>query len=411
MSEFFNVTLDKDILLDDASISLGMGWSSRKILSEILAQVSLLINDSVTNDINSWSGEKITQEILDHVKELINDNTTNGLTTWSSEQILEQIINSRITKFEELSDVDVINKKDKQIVVYSGDTTKFTTIDLGDMGEAAGLSLKQISKMGTTGSVATPNIVDIPISTLDFKVPKVNVLKFQLGDQNVIKTKNAFTNGEGNDFVSDDMIIFDGTAHLKTDFTSTMIKESNIDTYKTYSVAIDKSNLKTITSLNVTASGTDQILNMKAIPNDRLLLSKGDMNLSNASNIDGFTLTAIGSNLRIVCSVDSGTTYKSFNVDHWETVPLTASDVKSRGMTLANFNSITSNYWNLLATTSKIRFAYLMQDDNSIDDLKLQYDGQGFWLEAKNTEYDVIYASNSLMQVKLYIGGDIKINY
>ncbi|BCZ46923.1 hypothetical protein psyc5s11_29900 [Clostridium gelidum] len=383
MSEFFSVTLDKDILLDDTSISLGMGWSSSKILDEI----------------------------INHMQKIINDGLTGEETTWSSEQILEQILNNRITKFEELSDVDVINRKDKQMVMYSGDTQKFTTIDFETIGDAAGLSLKQVSKMGIIGSPSVPYIVDIPISNIGFKVSKVNVLKFQLGDQNVIKTENAFTNSESNDFIADDMIVFDGTAHLKTDFPSTMTSESDIDTYKVFSIPIDKSNFKSITSLNVSASGADELLNIKAMPNDRLLISKGDMNLSNASNIDGFTLTATGSNVRIICSVDGGITWKTFNTSYWDNIPLTPNDVKANGMTLANFNSISSNYWNLLITTSKIRFAYLLQDDNSIDDLKLQYDGQGLWLEAKNTEYDVIYDSNSLMQVKLYIGGDIKINY
>ncbi|MBN3376525.1 hypothetical protein CF087_22120, partial [Clostridium botulinum] len=60
MSEFFNVTLDKDIILDDSVISNKTGWSS----------------------------EKIQKEIID----------------------------KRITKFEELEDVDVTNKKNKQLV-------------------------------------------------------------------------------------------------------------------------------------------------------------------------------------------------------------------------------------------------------------------------------------------------------
>jgi hypothetical protein len=65
----------------------------------------------------------------------------------------------------------------------------------------------------------------------------------------------------------------------------------------------------------------------------------------------------------------------------------------------------------MLVTTHKIRFAYLLQDDNYIDQLTLQYDCQGYWVGAKDTEYDVIYATNNLMQIKLYISTDVKINY
>jgi len=53
----------------------------------------------------------------------------------------------------------------------------------------------------------------------------------------------------------------------------------------------------------------------------------------------------------------------------------------------------------------------LIRDSSYINALSLQYDGIGYWQEAKNDDYDVVYSSNTLMQVKLYISGDIKINY
>lgn len=355
MSEFFNVTLDKDVVLDDS--------------------------------------------------------TTNNSTGWTSKKILDEIIDHRITKFEELEDVDVVNKEDKQVVIYSNDTHKFTTINLNQVGEAAGLSLKQISKMGIVGSTTTPKIVEIPISTVDFKVPRVNILKFQQGSQDIITTENSFTNGESNDFQNDDVVIFDNTAHLKTNFQSKMTCEGDLGTYKTYSVTIDKSNFKTVNNLSITEDGVDEVLNINAIPKDRLLIPIGDMNLSNVSHIDYFNLTAIGATLKVVCSIDSGTTWKTFKIDHWENINLTVDDVSANGIDITTFNSINDTYWNELVTANKIRFAYLLQDNNSIDELKLQYDGQGSWIEAKNTEYDVVYASNSLLQVKLYFSGDIKINY
>lgn len=355
MSKFFNVTLDSDVVLNDFAINTSEGWSSQKILDEI--------------------------------------------------------VRHRVGKFEELADVDVVNKKTGQIVAYSGTTEKFTTIDLSAIGEAAGLSLKQINKMGVTGTTTTPKVIDIPIGTLDFKLPKPNILKFVLGDQNVIKTENGFSNGEINDFTPDDMIVFDGTAHLKTIFQSTMNYDGDIDTYKSYSIDFDKSNIKSISDLNIIDSGIDKLLNMNAIPIDRLLIPVGDLNLSNASNIDGFTLTATGSNVKIICSVDGGSTYKTFDGMNWNDINLNVDDVRMNGISLAAFNTISSTFWNMLITTNKIRFAYLVADNNSIDELKLQYDGQGFWVEAKPTEYDVIYASNSLLQVKIYFSSDIKINY
>ena len=355
MSKFFRVTLEKDVVIDD----------------------------SVTNDFTGWSGDKILHEIERH----------------------------RVTRFDQLDDVNVINKQDKQPVVYSADTGKFITVDWQAMADGAGLSLKQLVRMGVNGSVSSPVTIDVPISTLDFKVPKVNVLRFQLGTQNILKTQNSFSNGESNTFELDDMILFDGAVHLKNNFPIPLNYESDIDGYKEYSANLDESVYKSISSIAVNTSNTDYTLDINATPLDRLLIPTGDIDLSSASHIDYFNITATG-NLKIVCSVDSGLSWKTFKNNQWEDIAsLSVNDVNANGLTIADFKAISEVYWNLLITSNKIRFAYLLCDTVSIDELKIQYDGQGYWVEAKDSDYDVIYASNSLLQVKLYFAADVKINY
>lgn len=438
MSIFFNVTLDQDIVLDDNVINANSGWSSQKIMDEIMAHVKDIIDNAISGDDITWSSNKILDEIEDHVAALIDDELKDPNTTWSSQKIMDtltsgilslikddattsnntwssfrilsEIIKNRVAKFEELTDVDVVNRKNNQVVAYSESTGKFTTVDMSAIGDVAGISLKQLTKLGVTGTAATPQIVEIPISSLDFKLQKVNILKFMLGDQNVVKTEASFTNGESNDFNTDDMVVFDGTAHLKNSFNFAMVQGSDVGSYKHYSVNLNNI-YKSITNLSVnTNADNSKALSINAIPTDRLLIPKGDLNLSNAANIDYFNVTA-ASGAKLICSVDSGVTWKTFNIDHWEDINLTVSDVIAKGMTVAAFNSISSLYWNMLVTTNKIRFAYLLQDTNSIDQLTLQYDCPGYWMEAKNADYDVVYASNSLLQVKLYISGDVKINY
>lgn len=362
MSEFFSVTLNKDAVLDD----------------------------SVTNSSTGWTGQKILDEIIQH----------------------------RVTKFEELSDVNVANKKDKQIIVYSEAQQKFTTIDIGNIGDAAGLSLKQISKMGITGSVDSPYEVDIPINTVDFKVPRVNVLKWQpSAEQDIIKTLNSFSNSESNDFEPDDMIVFDDTAHLKTEHNYPMqyIRDIGTDN-REYGCEIDKSIFKSIEDMQENVDGVDEYLNLTAIPKDRLLIASGDKDLSYVDNIDYFKIAATGINIKIVASVDSGVTWKTFNADHWENINLNVEDIKEKGIDIATFNVINSTYWNLLNTNKKIRFAYLFSLDDiadieNVDNLDLEYDGKGKWLEVKESEYDVEYASNTQLQVFIKFSGDIKINY
>lgn len=360
MSEFFSVTLNKDIVLDDERTSLETGWSSQ--------------------------------------------------------QILDKIIEYRITKFESLDDVNVVNKQDKQVVVYSADQQKFTTIDIENIGEASGLSLKQISKMGVVGDEITPYIVDIPINTIDFRVPRVNVLHFQAGDENVIKTLNTFSNSEVNDFISDDDIVFDNTAHLKTEYDYQMNYNGSIGDYNEYSCEINKSSFKDIINIAQNTDGLNEIININAIPKDRFVISSGDKDLSYVGSIDYFNLIGTGNNLKIIVSIDSGITWRTFNIDHWENINLDVDEVKLNGINISTFNSISSTYWNLLNINKKIRFAYLLSMDSisdieSVDNINLQYDSQGKWVQAKEDMYDVEYASNTQLQVFIKFSGDIKINY
>lgn len=348
---------------------------------------------------------------------LADDSQTSNETGWSSQHILDEIAAHRANKFESLDDVNVVNKQDKQVVVYSADQQKFTTVDLQNIGNEAGLSLRQVSKMGVVGSTTSPYEVDIPINTVDFKVPRVNVLQFQQGDQNIIKTLNSFSNSESGDFQADAMVSFDNTVHLKTEYDYSMAYKNDIGTdNQEYSCEMDKSIFKEIDDMEETIDGVNEILTLTAIPPDRLLIASGDKDLSYVQNIDYFKLTGIGNNLKIVVSVDSGATWKTFNTDHWEDINLTVDDVKVKGIDIATFNVINSTYWNLLNTNKKIRFAYLLSMDNisdteNIDNLDLQYDGIGKWVQAKETDYDVVYSSNTQLQVFIKFSGDIKINY
>ncbi|WP_434303951.1 signal peptidase II [Clostridium botulinum] len=361
MSEFFNITFDKDVVLDDSVISNKTGWSS----------------------------EKIQKEIID----------------------------KRITKFEQLEDVDVINKKNKQLVAYSEETGKFTTIDSLEAGELTGVGMKQISKMGIEGSVEKPKVVNIPINTIDFKVPRVNVLRYDTENtQDLISIKNEFTNYESNDFAEDNMVVFDGKAYLKTEHINDFEVIQDEENFTEHSIHVDKSLFKKIEGFEIFEDEAIQKLKIKAIPFDRLLILKDDMNLSNVDHIDYFKLTANGNNIRIICSVDSGNTWKTFSGEEWVDVNLTVDDVKKNGMNINTFNFINDVFWNELVITKKIRFAYLLSMNNitdieEIDKLDLKYDGVGRWKEAKEDLYEVIYASNTLLQIECKFSGDIKINY
>ncbi len=168
--------------------------------------------------------------------------------------------------------------------------------------------------MGIVGSAETPRIVNIPVNTVDFKVPRVNVLRYDTENtQDLISVKNEFTNDESNDFIDDRMMTFDGKAHLETNHISDFEVVQDTESFTEYSVNVDKTLFKKIEGFETFEDGVIQKLKTKAIPFDRLLIPKGDMNLSNVDHIDYFRLTANGNNIRIVCSVDSGNTWKTFS--------------------------------------------------------------------------------------------------
>ncbi|KEI12746.1 hypothetical protein [Clostridium novyi] len=360
MSEFFNVSLQKDVILDDSQIK---------------------------NDM-----------------------------TWSSEKILKEIVSKRLTRFEQLKDVDVTNKKDKQIVAYSADTDKFTTVDAETVGSGGGNKLDQVCKMGVVGTPDKPHIVKIPINTTDFKVPRVNVLQYEVGEKDIIITQNTFSNAEHTDFLTDEMILFDDKAHLKTehDYKYNFINEDDKYIYDSTTIDLDK--FKHIEDLTDIEDGVVKKLQVTAIPKDRLLIPKKDFNLSYAEHVDYFKLVASGKNLKIIISADGGVTWKTFKNEKWIDIDLNVKEVEKNGITTEVFNKINESFWNELITNKKVRFAYLFKMDDirdveELDDLKLQYDGVGMWMQVPETLYKVVYSSNTILQVYIKFSGDIKINY
>lgn len=362
MSEFFNVTLVKDILIDDTAINKDM--------------------------------------------------------TWSSDKIIKEIIDKRITKFEELYDVDVTNRKDKQVVAYSEETGKFITVDGSNVGNGGGnVNLKQVSKMGINGSKDNPTIIELPISTMDFKVPKVNILKYDLGQIDISVTKSDFAVSEKDEYIEDEYIEFDGKAKLKTKNRINYKERNVLHNGAEYKYSIDFKQFKKHISIDENEEKMLPYLNFNAIPKDRLLVVKNDFNLSNVNNIDFFKLEGKGDKIKVVCSSDSGKTWKTFDGMKWANISeLTFDEVMKNGMSIDKFNNLNSIFWNDIATTKKIRFAYTfsmndLSDVQELDNLILQYDGTGNWIEAKDNEYDVVYSSNSVLEVRIKFKGDIKINY
>ncbi|WPC42975.1 signal peptidase II [Clostridium sp. JS66] len=346
----------------------------------------------------------------------IDDNNPSTDTLWSSSKTIQEIQNQKPKmKLGELADVNTNNVDDKFIISYSKDTSMWVVSPVEDVVPISkGYEYQQITQLGVKGTTTTPEIISLPYTTTDFKMPKVNVLKYKALENNLIIIEGNFNSIEQSNYVSDQSIIFDGKAHLLTSYGGQMNYSRDLNQGKEWTYHVDKAGFKDFANFNVDNSVYPNLI-YQAIPNDRLLIQQQDYNLSNVEHVDYFNLVSTGNNIRIVSSTDGGVTWQYFNGTSFQTIDkLTLDNVKQHGNTLDEFNAI-ADRWNYVTISKKIRFAYVLDMDNisdveTIDSISLQYDGNGVWVQAKDSEYDV-EINNSEIKVYLYITGDVKINY
>lgn len=122
-------------------------------------------------------------------------------------------------------------------------------------------------------------------------------------------------------------------------------------------------------------NATEREIDVSATPLARVVLPEGDISLP----IQGFsdiTISAQATNeadLKIMASVDSGQSWKTYSGSAWVSVNLTSlSEAKDKGMTAATFNNLTEAQWKQLVSGAlKIRFAYYLDNDARIDEINI----------------------------------------
>ena len=166
--------------------------------------------------------------------------------------------------------------------------------------------------------------------------------------------------------------------------------------------------------------------NFIGTPLPKLILAKNDITLSDNSNaVDGFTITGVNTNagiLKIIYSVDSGLTWNSYKSSNEVVINISDfNDIKTNGMTIAEFNAVSRDYWSSLLfsstnTENKIRFGYYLEtvttsDAIYTDSLSIKLDMNGSWIIATlNTDYTFDYTNANTAEVKLSANGDYRIN-
>lgn len=398
--------------INDTTISPTTTWSSQKINLRMVNEIEVVDNkiDLVQSDVNIISADVNT--LSTDISNLQTGNIPFGAPNWNAKTLYNQnnivVYNGKLYRA-----LSTHTSSDTFLDDMKPWATKWESL-VGSTGTGV---QSQLTKLGVNGNTTTPQIIQIPIAkTLDFNTPRVNILKFQVGTQNVVQNIVDFNNSDAGDFLPVENVLFDGKMHLQNNYETIVADEGILGQSQLYSCTIDKSNYKKLENVSMDIQTLKTTL--KCVPFDKLIMPTKDINISNASSIDYFNVSAVqtgNGKLRIITSVDAGQTWKTFNGTIWESINPTIEEVKANGMSIDVFNNVTTP-WNELSNYGIIRFAYLLSQESvndvvNTDLLKFQYDGQGIWKQAKESEYDVQYTSNESLEILIYFSGDIKINY
>ena len=103
---------------------------------------------------------------------------------------------------------------------------------------------------GESISPSNPRTLELSIAPTDeFKIPKIEVLKFVSGQENITTSLFEFDNADATDFEANENIVFDGVMKIKTEFEFPYTDEVVEEDYKICSVTIDTTKFKEIISL------------------------------------------------------------------------------------------------------------------------------------------------------------------
>jgi len=119
-------------------------------------------------------------------------------------------------------------------------------------GDDTPVVVTQVNKINITGSLASPYIIEIPITkTTDYARPPAGVLKFTPGTEGLVVTECSFNNGDASSFTADPSVIFDGLMHLGNSDTITLVNQGALGSSTLYTADIDLAAYRAIDKLEV----------------------------------------------------------------------------------------------------------------------------------------------------------------
>ncbi|MFL0252944.1 hypothetical protein ACJDT4_21280 [Clostridium neuense] len=255
------------------------------------------------------------------------------------------------------------------------------------------------------GSKKCPCIVQIPIENLLFS-RSPTVLKIEKGKENIVRKEHIEL--EKNNYINDK----NGLISLKDEFENEFKYDGKLGTGSVYSLHVDKSIYNEIEEIRAIEEDGKFKLITKVKPNDQILYSN-DIDFKNIKNIKSLKLLTNDNNIKVICSVDKGVTWKTYYNGQWKETKDEIEVFTHEGMTPNIFNSI-KELWNKLINGSTIRFAYLIDSKTNIKKSVLKNientcDTKENLKKVNDNEYEISFSSDEIMEVSIYFSGDIKI--
>jgi hypothetical protein len=279
-----------------------------------------------------------------------------------------EISNSLLTKKQAI--VDALATK-SIITNQSNDISDYAT-SINSIVQNSQIKNTKLNKIsGTTSQIVLANPTTIQnIST--------SVLEYQAGETGMVKYECNFNNGDETSFNTNanQHLIFDGK--MKQDnnvFVTNMTSGDIIGDYSSYSATIDKTQFNKINSITVS---TDGVLTVAGTYRPTLVQANSDIDLAGIDRISDIvwtTTTTNTSELLLIYSIDSGLSWKGYDVVNQLVLDIVSisdlSEVNAKGISSIDLNAFTQiDLDNIRNGSPKIRFAYYIEKNNVSDILE-----------------------------------------
>ncbi|HCL4455042.1 TPA: hypothetical protein N2D10_003066 [Clostridium botulinum] len=298
-----------------------------------------------------------------NLKILVGNSIGIDYTTKTDEEISNDIIDRKELICKALSNKGVIATKSDELSIYAN---KINSIVQNSQIKNTKLNIKK----GETKQIVLTNPTDIQnVCT--------SVLEYKAGQDNMVKYNCGFNNGDATSFEYAPSIIFDG--YMKQDNkvkNDNFVKIQENESFTEYLYHIDKSLFHTLDKIAAYEEKDIERIKLTGTYFPVLVKANDDINLNGINKINKIIWIANDGDIsknRLIFSLDSGLTWKSYSIDNKTLIDIdinNLSEVEDKGLTVNQVNNLTIEDLDVLRNDSpKIRFGYYLEKNNAFDNL------------------------------------------